>query len=84
MYQMAQLVSYVFQAIYLLMFVRVALSWFPHDRYHPVISFVYQATDPILEPFRQLIPSSMGIDFSPIVAFFALNFAERIIIQLLL
>ncbi len=83
MYQVALIVQYTFQAIYFLMFIRIALSWFPHDRNNQIIEFIYKVTDPILEPFRQLLPTSMGIDFSPIAAFFALSIAERLILRLL-
>ena len=83
MYQFAQLIQFIFQVIYFSLFIRVALSWFPHDRYHPVISFLYSFTDPILDPFKQLMPRGMMIDFSPIIAFFALGIIEKIIYRIL-
>ena len=84
MYQVAHFVHLLFQALNIALFIRIALSWFPHDKDQAILSFIYQITDPILEPFQKLMPSPAGIDFSPILAFFALSFAERITMQLLL
>ena len=36
-------------------------------------------SEPIFRPFRKLIPPMGGLDFSPILAFIALNFLESII-----
>ena len=76
-----------FSIVYLLMFVRIALSWVRINSYNKYVVLIYQLTDPILEPFKRLI-SRFGIDtgmidFSPIIAFFVLqlieNFIKRII-----
>ncbi len=37
--------------------------------------FLARICEPYLEPFRRIIPPLGMIDFSPIVAFFVLNFA---------
>lgn len=76
-----------FSIVYLLMFIRIALSWVRINSYNKYVVLIYQLTDPILEPFKRLI-SRFGIDtgmidFSPIIAFFVLqlieNFIKRII-----
>jgi YggT family protein len=74
-----QLVDIFFQALSITLFIRIALSWFPHDPYHPIISLIYRITDPILTPFRQLIPPIGGLDISPIFAFMALSLIEKLI-----
>ncbi len=68
----------VFQAIYIAMLVRILLSWFPHDPYHPVLSIIYRITDPILIPFRNMIPPIGGFDISPIFAFMALGLIKKL------
>ena len=74
----------LFRAVYLLLFVRVIISWIPHDRYHPLVEKLYALTDPILEPFQRLLPpQSIGIDLSPIFAFFALNLLENAVFSIL-
>ena len=62
-----------------LIFARVIISWLPIDRDNPIVQFIYQVTEPVLAPIRNLISkSSMGgglmIDFSPIVAWLLIEY----------
>ena len=61
--------------IYLiLLLIRVLLTWFPNvDWSKAPFSILSQLTDPYLNIFRSLIPPLGGMDFSPILAFFALK-----------
>lgn len=74
-----------FVQIYLiLMFIRILLSWFPNiNWYDPPFSVLSQLTDPYLNIFRSIIPPLGGIDFSPIIAIFALQFVAQILTGLL-
>lgn len=74
-----------FVNIYLiLMFIRILLSWFPNiNWYDPPFSVLSQLTDPYLNIFRSVIPPLGGIDFSPIIAIFALQFGAQILTGLL-
>lgn len=88
----AKTIHYFFYFIYMLISIKVLLSWFPIDRRNPLISLLDQFTEPILTPFRRLTEylmsrfgSDMGmIDFSPLIAFMCLSFIERILITLIL
>jgi len=53
-------------------FVRIIFSFFPSIAPEPISSVVYEITEPILAPIRQVIPGMMGFDFSPMVAAFIL------------
>ena len=65
----------------MLIMVRVVLSWIPHDPYNQLIKLIYQITDVILNPIKEVLPlQSMGIDFSPIAAFFLIGFAKKFIL----
>jgi YggT family protein len=67
-----------------LMIIRVLLSWFPNiNWYDPPFSILSQLTDPYLNLFRSIIPPLGGIDFSPMIAFFVLQFGSQILINLL-
>jgi YggT family protein len=58
----------------LLIFVRILLSWFQTaDWANTVMSFLSPITDPYLNLFRSVIPPLGGMDFSPILAMFALQ-----------
>jgi YggT family protein len=60
---------------------RVLMSWIPNlDPYNPAVQFLYQITEPVLEPVRRLIPPLGGtIDISMIVVFFALMVLQRML-----
>jgi len=58
----------------LLIFIRILLSWFQTaDWANTVMSFLSPITDPYLNLFRSVIPPLGGMDFSPILAMFALQ-----------
>ena len=59
----------------LLLFIRVLLSWFPNVNWmNQPFAALSQITDPYLNVFRSIIPPLGGIDFSPILGFFLLQF----------
>jgi YggT family protein len=72
-------IDFAFQALYVSMLIRILLSWIPHDPFHPIISAIYKITDPILIPFRNMIPPIGGIDISAIFAFMALGLIQKLI-----
>jgi YggT family protein len=54
---------------------RILLSWFPNLNWgNPPLSFLSQVTDPYLNIFRSIIPPLGGMDFSPMLAIFLLQF----------
>lgn len=74
----------IFKLLNFILFVRILLSWIPHNTTHPVIDFIYRITDPILNPLRDMIPPIGGtIDISPIAAFIILSIIERILLSFL-
>jgi YggT family protein len=82
-YQLAQIVSIAFQVLIYLIIGRCILSFIRHDPYNPIIKFVYDVTEPVMAPFRRLLPAGYGIDFSPILAVLALSLGSKLIIQLI-
>jgi YggT family protein len=64
-------------AVYSLMiFARIIISWGvgPHNR---LLHFLIRATEPVLGPFRRLIPPLGFIDISPIVVLLLLDLFQR-------
>lgn len=51
----------------------IILSWVAPGSGHPAIFLLYQITEPVMAPFRKLLPSAGGIDFSPILVFILIN-----------
>lgn len=57
----------------LLMLVWVVTSWFPAARRHEIVRLVGRACEPLLGVARRIIPSTGGIDFSPVLVIFLLQ-----------
>ncbi|HEY9664135.1 MAG TPA: YggT family protein [Allocoleopsis sp.] len=69
----------IFLNIYfVLILIRVLLSWFPNVNWmNPPFSTLSQMTDPYLNLFRSIIPPLGGIDFSPMLAILLLQFVAQ-------
>ena len=73
----------IFAILDLFVWARVILSWIPHNPYNEITKTVYNVTEPLLKPLRDLIPvSSMGIDISPFILLLALNMAESFALKI--
>ena len=79
-----RVVDMAFMIFKLLVFARIILSWVRLDPYHPIVKFIYEMTEPVMGPFRRLIPSIGMIDISPIVLFLVLDWVQRIVRNILL
>lgn len=65
----------------LLLLGRIILSWIPNiDRGNAIVQFLYQVTEPVLEPVRRTIPPLGMIDISPIVVFIGLRILQSILL----
>ena len=75
---MSELLCYALQAYWLVMIVRIILSfatqvWSPPAALTPVIRVVYDLTEPVLGFFRRFIPPIGMLDLSPLFVFVILN-----------
>jgi len=60
---------------------RALISWVSPDPYNPIVRFLYRATEPVLRPVRERLPTSqMGIDFSPMIVILALYVVKEYLI----
>jgi YggT family protein len=64
------------QILLMAIFVRVLLTWLPIDQGNPIVRVLFDVTEPVLAPFRRVIPRIGMFDLSPIAA--------MLIIQLIL
>jgi YggT family protein len=63
---------------------RAILSWVNPDPYNPIVRFLYNATEPVLQRLRRLLPLRVGgLDFTPMVLIFALFFVSNFLRTLL-
>jgi YggT family protein len=77
---LAESLVYFLNIYFVLLIIRILLSWFPNVNWmNPPFSILSQLTDPYLNIFRSFIPPLGGIDFSPILAIFLLQFVTQIV-----
>ncbi len=71
MFLLIQIINTIFRLYSYLILARIFLTWIPIDRYNPIVQFIYKVTEPVLAPFRIILPlGGMGLDLSPIIVFF--------------
>lgn len=55
--------------------IRIILSWIAPGTYNPITALLTTLSEPILRPFRRIIPTIGGLDISPIFAIVLLQAA---------
>ena len=63
----------------LLIFITSLLSWVQPDPRNPAVRVLHGIVDPVLHPIRTLLPATMGMDFSPMVAILILYALQRLL-----
>ena len=61
--------------------ISVILSWAAPGSYNPGAQLVNQICEPVLAPFRKLLPNLGGLDISPIFAFIAINLIDMLVVK---
>jgi YggT family protein len=78
----AFVLHYALQLYMWIIIARAVISWVSPDPYNPIVQFLYRATEPVLEPIRRRLPGGgFGIDFSPLIAIFAIFFLDRFLVM---
>ncbi len=54
----------------------IILSWVAPGNGSPVVHLLHQLTEPVMAPFRRLLPAMGGLDLSPIFVFIAIQIAQ--------
>jgi len=60
----------------------IILSWVAPRSYHPAVQLLHQITEPVMRPFRRLLPPMGGLDLSPILLFLVINVLQVVISHL--
>jgi len=85
MYLLIKIINLIFRIYSYMILARIILSWFSGSYYNPVAKFIYKITEPILAPFRIILPlGNVGLDLSPIIVFFLLNLLHRSIVNIII
>ncbi|MBA2754760.1 MAG: YggT family protein [Chloroflexia bacterium] len=81
--QLVEFVSLLFRVFSLLLFGRAILSWFDPSFRTTIGQFIYQATEPLVGPVRQIMPRTGMFDFSIIITLVLLQVLQSVIISVL-
>ncbi|WP_040259553.1 YggT family protein [Pseudomonas massiliensis] len=63
------------------MIISVILSWVAPASHNPGAELVNQICEPVLAPFRRILPNLGGLDISPILAFMVLKLLDMLVIN---
>ena len=66
------LLRFVFDALLMILIMRVWLQWVKADFYNPLSQFIVKVSNPLVVPFRRIIPGLGGIDLATILVAYAI------------
>ncbi|MBV6289142.1 YggT family protein [Pseudomonas aegrilactucae] len=73
MWSVIGVTSLFLKIFWVAMIVMVIVSWIAPGSHNPAAELAYQISEPVLAPFRKLVPNLGGLDISPIFAFIAIQ-----------
>jgi YggT family protein len=74
----------ILSVIQWLVIIAAVISWVSPDPRNPIVQFLYRTTEPLLRPFRRILPPGRtgGIDFSPILVILVIIFIRTLLARL--
>ena len=83
-YAIAVILSYLATVLTWLIIIRALISWVNPDPYNMIVQILQKVTEPVLAPFRRVIPAyNIGIDLSPVLAILSIWFIRLFVIKTL-
>lgn len=84
------LVSAIFQVLHAILSIyfwivigRAVISWVNPDPYNPIVRFLHNATDPVFDRIRRILPLQFGgMDFTPIFVLIVLGVLQGVLARL--
>lgn len=76
----AALVSLVINTFLFGILIQVIISWVNPNSYNPALGLLNSLCEPVLAPFRRIIPAVSGFDLSPLVAMIALQVLNMLLV----
>ena len=75
----AELISLLLNLYLVAIVVRAVLTWIsPHD-YNPAMTVLLSLTEPVIRPFRAVIPPLGGVDLSPLAAIITIQVVKMLV-----
>lgn len=78
---LVQVIHFALRVLSLLVFVQAVLTFFLSP-YHPVRRLLDPLVEPLLAPIRRLLPTTGGVDFSPLILIIILQVLDSIVLRL--
>lgn len=78
---LAETLSLLLNVFLFSIIIQAIISWINPASYNPIIGLLHQLTEPVLGPFRRLLPPISGLDLSPMLAIIALYLISLLFIQ---
>lgn len=72
-------VSLIVNIYFVAIIVSIVLSWVAPGSYNPAVLLLHQLTEPVMSPFRRIIPPLGGLDLSPIFVFLTINVLQIVL-----
>jgi YggT family protein len=78
---LAKILDIVLTIYMWLIIVRALLSWVNPDPYNPVVRFLFNVTEPVLQALRRRLPLVFGgLDLTPLVVILVIVFLQRFLV----
>jgi YggT family protein len=81
-----QVIFAILSVIQWIVIIAAVISWVNPDPRNPIVQFLYRTTEPLLRPFRRILPPgrTRGIDFSPLLLLMLILFLKVFLSRLFL
>lgn len=77
-----QIVAMMLELYHWTLIARIIISWLPIPRDNAIVRFIYEMTEPVMRPFRNILPPVGGLDLSPILVFMIFRLVSRWILEI--
>lgn len=78
-----QVLQAILSIYFWIVIARALMSWVNPDPYNPIVRFLHNATDPVLNRMRRILPLQFGaMDFSPIALLILISVLQNILAQI--
>jgi YggT family protein len=74
------IINFILDIYFWSLLVSIVSSFIAPFSEHPALVLVRQLTEPIMAPFRRLLPSMGGLDLSPIFVFLAIQIIKIVLV----
>lgn len=81
---LAAIIQLFIQFYSMVILARVLMSWVNIDPYSPLARTIFNLTEPVLAPVRNLLPPAAGLDFSPIIVLVLLQVIGQMLVTMLI